>query len=167
MASPADAADRILKDRWVDSTGLLKIPVDPIAIARGMGIEVYTAQLDPGVSGVLVKHYGEEPEIYLDRHDAVTRQRFTCAHELGHFVHRQERGDDNFGYIDNRGTLSEQGTNTEEVFANGFAANLLIPTGPLRQHHHDSRADAAQLAELFRVSQRSMDIRLSVLGLSS
>src|SRR5690349_3761269 len=64
-------------------------PVNVAAIARDFGINVYAADLGPAISGILKK----DPEggssgfsIYVNKTHNMNRQRFTVAHELGHFV---------------------------------------------------------------------------------
>jgi hypothetical protein len=160
MPTDADtAAQQVLADLWADAFGQIRIPVDPIKIARDLGLDVYTASLNPGVSGVLVKRGGQSPQIYLSDSDAAVRQRFTCGHEIGHFIHRRGRGDADFGYIDNRGTLASAGTDIEEIFANRFAASLLMPASLLqihRQRHHET-----ELARMFWVSVEALRNRIA------
>ncbi len=75
---------------------------------------------------MLVKRRGEDPEIYVHASDSLNRQRFTCAHELGHYVKRSAMGDEEWEYVEHRALLASQGTDPEEVYANKFAAGLLM-----------------------------------------
>ena len=61
------------------------------------------------------------PIIMLNENDGMNRKRFTCAHEIGHFV---RRGDTTEPYttIDFRDRLSSLGSDPEEIYANEFAA---------------------------------------------
>ena len=79
MPSPVRAANEILRTYW-DGT----LPVDPAAIATQMGILVYK---DPGleVSGE-IGYEEQQVIIKFNATDVSKRQRFTVAHELGHFV---------------------------------------------------------------------------------
>lgn len=110
----------------VDHYGRPLLPVDPVKIARNLGLLVFVSELDYEVSGVLVKQNGGIPTIHLNVRDAPVRQRFSCAHELGHFWRRRDAVD-NFGYIDKRDALASAGTDPEEIYANRFAAELLMP----------------------------------------
>ena len=84
---PERDAREILETVW-DST----LPVDPIYIARSLGVKVYNAPLSSGVSGMLEKTAAyADPEITLNMSDSRNRRRFTCAHELGHYVMRSSR----------------------------------------------------------------------------
>jgi hypothetical protein len=75
-----DAA-RILRASWGTA-----VPVEPVAIAHELGIRVLEAQLDGNTLGALLKEPQEDPTILLNQQDSRNRRRFTCAHELGHYV---------------------------------------------------------------------------------
>jgi Zn-dependent peptidase ImmA (M78 family) len=93
------AAQGVLSEYW-DET----IPVDPAQIANAMGIEVANAYLDPDIAGAIEKRPGQPASIYLSAGDPPNRKRFTCAHEIGHFV---KHGEGDFEYVDYRdGTAS-------------------------------------------------------------
>jgi Zn-dependent peptidase ImmA (M78 family) len=57
------------------------------------------------------------------------------------------------------GELSTRGTNPEEIYANQFAAALLMPAA-LVQDLSDAH-DRYDLARIFEVSQQAMDHRLT------
>jgi Zn-dependent peptidase ImmA (M78 family) len=111
-----------------------------------------------------VKRPGQDPEIYLNSRDSRNRQRFTCGHELGHYVARSATGDDSWEYVEHRALLASQGTNPEEIFANQFAANLLMPTDAVKELH--AKYGPAALAHEFGVSADAMHYRLANLGLA-
>jgi len=116
-------AVELIQTAWAgDYPNAVSTPVDPIYIAQGIGIQVYRATLDPEVSGMLVKKPGLDPEIYLNRRDSDNRQRFTCAHELGHNVKRAASDEDAWEYVDARGPTASRGTHSDEIYANRFAA---------------------------------------------
>ena len=111
------------------------------------------------MSGMLVKRPTEDPLIYVNAADSDVRQRFTCAHELGHYVARTTgRSDDSFGYIDRRGPSAAHGTDPSEIYANQFAAELLMPHENVRSLV-PQLSDAA-LAVRFNVSLGAMRYRL-------
>jgi Zn-dependent peptidase ImmA (M78 family) len=118
---------------------------------------VYTAGLDNGVSGILIKRADQDAEIYLQLSDSENRQRFTCAHELGHYVGRTATGEEAWEYVEHRALLASQGTNPEERFANRFAASLLMPRDALELVKD---MGVAALAYRFRVSADAMNYRL-------
>ncbi len=141
-------------------------PVRLGAIARDLGIEVYRSSLKPNISG-LIEPSPTAPSgfrIKINRHESDERQRFTLAHEIGHFIlHRYDIGG---GVVDNtlyRSNLSSR----KEMEANRFAANLIIPLANLREEIGEmgraiSDDTVVALAKKFRVSQQAMSIRLGV-----
>ena len=157
---PAQEAERLRVFAWGDT-----FPVDPVAIARRLGVDVRQAPLSANVSGALVKKLGQDPTILLNAEDHPNRQRFTCAHELGHFVSR-ENAPDEYEYVDLRDTIfSAAGTKPDEVFANQFAASLLMPereVGRLKKEGYSP----TQMALYFGVSQDAMHFRLTNLKIS-
>ncbi len=145
----------------------LILPVDPFSIAFDLGIQVFSdGSLPPEVSGMLCKQPGyQDPEIRLNASDSRNRQRFTCAHELGHYTQRVRAGDDDaWEYVDRRAPLSSEGLNPEETYANEFAAELLMPEEVIGQRAQ--RSNAAALAVDFGVSGDAMRFRLDCLHLT-
>lgn len=144
-----------------------RLPVDPTRIAQSMGIEV---KAEFGVEGNLcgcVELVGSKYVIRYNVLDAVVRQRFTVAHEVGHVA---------LGHLSAatklfRDTASNYSTGSYspvEREANAFAAELLMPDNIVKfvveQH---KVTDTNQLANLFNVSQVAMRYRLINLGLLS
>jgi Zn-dependent peptidase ImmA (M78 family) len=153
-----------------DATSLLRttwplgIPVDPIAIARRSGLRVLDAPLDEDTIGALIKRPFDEPTIMINQSDHENRKRFTCAHELGHFVRRSEEADE-YSTLDLRSKQSSTGTDPEEVYANEFAACLLMPSDGIRSYLDMGLTDL-EMAIRFRVSREAMQHRLRNLGLA-
>ncbi|MEN0083162.1 MAG: ImmA/IrrE family metallo-endopeptidase [Leifsonia sp.] len=89
------------------------------------------------------------------------RDRFTIAHELGHyFLHYLQPGHEDpllFG----RGQR-----NRAETQANYFAASLLMPAERFRRAFAQCGGDMWELADEFDVSPRAAEVRAQVLGLS-
>jgi len=137
-------------------------PVDVQALAEALGLSVWEdEELPVGISGKLF----QDPEnstpsgysISVRAHDPYVRKRFTVAHEIAHFVlHRNKVGaslTDNEFY---RSNLSSW----EEVEANRLAANILIPRKLLVSYINTHGDNPAVLANIFRVSEAAMRIRL-------
>lgn len=149
-------AERILEENWTDS-----VPVDPARIARKMGIEVVDAYLDPDVAGAIEKRPGQPVKIFLNTEDHPNRQRFTCAHEIGHYV---QRGDADFEFIDYRDMTASLGVDEEERYANAFAAALLMPEKEVRRFNGlGMRPD--DMATTLGVSEAALVNRLKNLDL--
>jgi Zn-dependent peptidase ImmA (M78 family) len=152
----AEAAAGVLEQYWGDS-----IPVDPARIARKMEIEVANANLDPDVAGAIEKRPGRGVHIYLNAEDHPNRQRFTCAHEIGHYV---KKGDEDFEFVDYRDETATLGFDEDERYANAFAAALLMPEKDVKRFHGREMPER-DLARLFGVSEAAMVNRLKNLDL--
>lgn len=139
------------------------VPIDPVAIARSAGLRVLEAELDENTLGALVKQPGRDPTILLNEADSKNRRRFTCAHELGHFVRRAEEADE-YTRVDLRSPLSATGKNPEEIYANEFAACLLMPEDDVKSLHSAGISDL-EMAIRFKVSREAMQFRLKNLDL--
>ncbi|HWM62928.1 MAG TPA: ImmA/IrrE family metallo-endopeptidase [Solirubrobacterales bacterium] len=156
----AEDAVKLLKAAWGDA-----IPVDPVAVARTAGLRVLEAQLDEKTLGALVKHPQQDPIILLNQRDGDNRKRFTCAHELGHFVARAEEADE-YTTVDLRDTRSATGLDSEEIYANEFAASLLMPEDKVRSFV-EAGMDDLEMAIRFKVSREAMQHRLDNLDLAA
>lgn len=158
---PAKLAEKYRLVFWGEET----FPVDPVTIARHLGVEVLETHLPKDVSGALIKEVDEDPRIILETTDHSNRKRFSCAHELGHYASRVESDDEDrqYEYVDFRNGASATGQDPEEVFANNFAACLLMPESVVRVRLRKSTH--AELAAYFGVSNEAMKWRLRNLNL--
>lgn len=149
--------------------GYREAPIPIAAVANSLGLDVQQVSLGDDVSGILVVN-PTGGVIGVNKDHARARQRFTIAHEIGHYVlHRQ----DEQLFIDKgyralfRDENSSRGTDTREVDANAFAAALLMPASVVRKSarsHHldlgDEGGPIEELARLFQVSTQAMTYRL-------
>lgn len=157
-------------------SGKASIPVDVKAIAEKEGVIVVSdPESTDEISGFFLIDEGQ-PIIGVNGNHAETRQRFTIAHELGHFLlHQQTEG---VPHVDRslvvrfRNSQSSSGEYVEEMEANLFAAELLMPSSELAktlQHLNFFDMDGndekiKELAAKYRVSEQAMLIRLTNLG---
>jgi Zn-dependent peptidase ImmA (M78 family) len=139
-------------------------PVDPRKAAKRLGVLVLASELEPDVAGKFICEPGRDPRIVLNRRDSLVRQTFTCAHELGHFLH-SEASPENITRVQYRNHVSRLGTDHEEIYANEFAASFLMPGFLIRAYHEQGLSDW-ELAAKFGVSREAMGLRLVSLGLS-
>jgi hypothetical protein len=63
-------AERLLRRIWQRGADKVPLPVDPVLIARRLGIDVYETKLPTNVSSALIKKYGEDPTIALSSRDS-------------------------------------------------------------------------------------------------
>lgn len=150
-------AQSILHTYWEPSPP----PVDPVAIARSLGLTVYAADLSGDAIGMLVGgNLGTD--IYLDRRQPPTRLRFTCAHEIGHWSLRKDDLTPDVAFIDKRSDGNPY--SADEIYANEFAGSLLIPEPALRVAIAAGLPDTS-IAQQFDVSLDSLRYRRQLLGL--
>jgi Zn-dependent peptidase ImmA (M78 family) len=162
MSAETDA-EEMLRTHWVREDGTIRLPVDPIAIARKLNIGVFTAPLEKDVSGKLFMTAGHDPEIYLNQSDNYNRQRFTCAHELGHWTKQVAEGIESAEVVDYRGPLASSGTNADEIYANRFAAALLMPAEEVERLEVHGYGPVA-IADKLRVSPEAASFRIANLS---
>lgn len=165
--SAAEAAAQSVLESYAAGQPLTA-PIDPVKIARSLGINVWSAKLDNNVSGELVKlapDTNADLDMYLNADHAPVRQRFTCAHELGHY-YRVLLSHPNLDltFLFRRDDLSSCGTDRDEIYANQFAAALLMPE-ELVTVIHRALPDPVELAAQFNVSPQAMSNRLATLNL--
>ena len=141
-------------------------PVGAEALASRCGVRVlgYEFGDEAPVSGFLVE-LESGPVIGVNKSQwSHGRQRFTVAHELGHYLLRHH---DNF-HIDVASAVAHgEAPNyqwRDERAANDFAAELLMPA-PLVLAAARELSAARDLAQRFEVSQEAMGFRLINLGL--
>jgi len=146
------------------------VPVDQIA--RHLGIRLAYVPFDnenEEVSGFYQRR-GAEQIIGVNSSQARVRQRFTVAHELGHARLYQGDGihiDQAFMLRDAR---SGDASDSEEIAANAFAAELLMPEEEVVAALIAGRFDITDdsgirgLARQFGVSLQSVTYRLVNLG---
>jgi Zn-dependent peptidase ImmA (M78 family) len=156
---------------------LMKAPVDLDKVLATVGIKAEAADLGEDVSGLLAINNGRGVIAYSEDQSR-QRQRFTVAHELGHFLlHRTEGKDTVFldkdfivKYRSNKGYTEIEMRQEQE--ANTFAAELLMPKAlifnelgkPEIQRLAENEL-IERLAQIFEVSVPAMTFRLSNLNI--
>ena len=108
--------------------GTSRVPgeVDPLRIAKTLGIPVCFRR-DCAFEGMLKRNANGLAEIVVREGQNSNRERFTIAHELGHYliqqvVHSQSDRPVYRGVSESKGEVRE-----EEYFANLLAAEILLP----------------------------------------
>ena len=157
----------------LEKAGFFEVPLPVDLVARRLGLRVEPTDLGDDISGLLVIDNGKGTIGYNASHPRV-RQRFSIAHELGHFLlHRNDLQ----LFIDKRYAIafrdkrSSSGEYRREREANAFAAALLMPESlmrrEIRKHDFDLGDEATldALAEAFDVSVQAMAYRLANLNL--
>jgi Zn-dependent peptidase ImmA (M78 family) len=130
------------------------LPIDPSYYAKKRGLSV---KYDPSLSeenrsGRLDEENGT---IYVNPDEPEYRQRFTIAHELGHYL---------LGHgSSNRLNKPLSDYDRKEADANAFAAQLLMPEIAVREM--SARFSLNEMAYYFDVSRVALFIRMKSLGI--
>jgi hypothetical protein len=130
IGNPARLASALL-DQIPDLT-----PGTPVRrIAAAVGIEdIHLAPLDRFEGALITDRHKRVGQILINQCQGEQRQRFTIAHELGHFLLDNHRSKESEGFRCSRGDFAADRTAKMtramkmEVEANEFAAELLMPT---------------------------------------
>jgi len=159
-----DEAKGLINSEWAERG----LPIDPTYIAKKVGVKVFELDLPSEVDAIL-KYYegGSTPCIFIDPRSALTRNRFSVAHELGHFV-LNSRLHPEGGILETdtfyRDEKSRSGDEPLEIFANQFAAELLMPSKFVRLLVDQNKTDLVLAAD-FGVSVEALRNRLNALSI--
>jgi Zn-dependent peptidase ImmA (M78 family) len=150
-----------------------ELPIPIKKLAKEMGLTVRPHDFGPNVSGMLMIDKGKGI-IGYNPLESVVRQRFTIAHEIGHYeLHRVG----NEIFVDNhfkalfRDEKSSSGQDKQEKEANAFASSILMPSDKLAEKIKEMDFDLGdetamkELAKIFDVSIQAMSFRISDLEL--
>lgn len=141
-------------------------PVKLSALARSLGLTVKAATLAPGISGEIRPDPDQTGRylIRVNRHDSSRRQRFTVAHEIGHFLlHRDQIGNGISDDVLYRSSLSDH----REAEANRVAADILMPGRLVNKYLEEAQALGVEdvvtyASDKLEVSEAAMKIRLGM-----
>lgn len=138
--------------------------LDVKKIAQMEGIRVEEEIFDQDMSGLFLKDDGKYI-IAVNADHSTVRQRFTIAHELGHYVlHKEESLHYDPIEAEKIFFRAEGVISSHETEANHFAAELLMPEA-LVLGDFKSTPNISTLAEQYGVSEQAMMYRLVNLGL--
>ena len=143
------------------------IPVPVEKIAENLGLTLRRAPSD-NFSGLLLRKDGLAV-IGLNSNESPARQRFSIAHELGHFFLHESKD----VFIDYRDNKKDIVRTPKEKEANMFAASLLMPkekiladARKLFKNNAICEEDIEKLAKKYEVSKGAMTYRLLNIGMS-
>jgi Zn-dependent peptidase ImmA (M78 family) len=143
-------------------------PTEPVkciltTVERDLGLPVVIAALPDGIAGCCWRQ-AQRTVLWVNGTEAPVRQRFTVAHELGHVrcAHDLRVSVDTFE------TLAGMTTDSREVQANAFAAELLAPADGVRSmvDGEPTLEDVVLIASHYGISTVAALYRLNTLGLT-
>jgi len=170
--------------------GLYKVPVDIFTLIERLNLDLEILPMEDEMSG-FIKIEGSHANIVINKQHDLKRQRFTAAHEVGHYVLHRDVHQEQQIFIDdneagtrsiidsrnkkarkvfNRDVSSEDGTHRLDIEANRFAAALLMPEELIENVvvrlniNLSNEFDTKRLADKFNVSVQAMILRLANIG---
>jgi len=171
--TPAEAARELVAKARITEP---PVPVEQLAQDAGAVISYQPFEAED-ISGLLYRTAGSAPVIGVNSNNPKARQRFTIGHELGHLILHpgHELILERLIRLNFRNATSSTASDEEEIEANHFAAELLMPHDLLR-HSLSMLMQGRPLSDLevvrrltrrFEVSQSAMEYRLTSLGMLS
>lgn len=149
-------AERVA-EKYLEDNNLLHLPVDPIAIAEKHGIIVEAKPAsDVGVSGMLIKYGNHFGIAYATHIDVEGFQRFSIAHELGHYLlpgHHESILPKDGVHQSRAGFISADKYERE---ADHFAAGLLMPRGLFAKEIDKRKSGFEAIHEIAEVCKTSL-----------
>lgn len=144
-----------------------KVPVDVEKMARKLNIKVFPKLLGAGVSGAITRDK-DNISIYYDITEPETRQRFTIAHEIAHYLLGHLEGEKHKYMSENTLLRSNQLSNSQERDANYLAAELLMPMKVIDKLIDEKKDNMEpftldSLAQLLGVAESALRIRLGII----
>lgn len=165
-ARPSRELAELKATALLSRAGFAKPPVDVEECARAAGIAM-VMRSDLGVgsrddtSAVLMQR-GEVLTALINARQSPARQRFSLAHEIGHWVLERTPSSSELAPIASR----SRRYNELERICDYFAASLLMPRRWMQQFVAEGRT-AGELAKLFDVSMPAMSARMRELDLAT
>ena len=146
---------------FAENRGIKVEPLDVAELSRVLGIKMSFEPMQGEDSGSLkkVKKTGEWIMKVNSLHHP-NRQRFTIAHELGHFIKHSMQCDE----FSDAAFFRNGETNPMEADANAFAAELLMPASSFRSYIENESSEVDDIADHFQVSALAVRIRAKQLG---
>lgn len=159
-------------NKIINELNINKPPIKVNEICTFYELNFEYSDLGKNVSGLLAKN-SSRSAIGVNVHENETRQRFTIAHELGHYLLHTKKQDQLF--IEDKKMYRDKSSSSGELKmereANAFAAALLMPEHLLKSEIDEAGLDPSnedsikQLAADFKVSEVAMTYRLTNLKL--
>lgn len=132
----------------------------------GGSVEIEDTLLtDPEQTGSLYVDGPKKFRIVVPSHTSPERDRFTIAHEFGHFVLHYLWKRENEQNYPEKVVAYRRGSERIEWEANWFAGAFLMPAHAFRQSFERNGGGIWQIANEFRVSTKAAEVRARDLGL--
>jgi len=119
-------------------------------IKKDKDLSVYAWEFGEDTDGIQVTK-GDKAMIGYNKTQHMHRQRFTVAHEIGHLL---------LGHTKENFVLDLSSNKPEEIEANQFAAELLMPLKMLKKSFQNGKVDVKRITKIYNVSEEMVWWRL-------
>lgn len=145
----------------LDIEALINVVSEESIKDYNVGINIIKKDLPPAVSGMLF-YQNNIWIMAVNKNHNTKRQRFTLAHELGHFIlHKNKMAE----FTDTTFFRKKEDNDSLEYNANEFAARILMPKDRVNFYIKDENIRSIrELADKFGVSSAAMRFRVEALG---
>ena len=161
----------------IEDCGISSPPVPVKAAVRSLGAKLRYAPFDGELAGMLIRDESKGTVVIgVNSLHHLHRQRFTIAHECGHLLlHEGKRVHIDHAFrvnsrkirVNPRNDLSSRATDPEEIEANRFAAELLMPFDMIiddlieRDLDIENESELKVLADRYQVSVQALTFRIT------
>ena len=160
---------RPLVSRLLDDCGIRAPPIPVGVVASELGAEIRYSPFDGELAGMLVRRDEGKPVIGVNSAHHINRQRFTIAHECAHLCLHKGKDvyiDRSFRVnVNRRDGRSAQAVDPDEIEANRFAAELLMPhmmiLDDLIELDIEDDIELRELADKYQVSLQALTHRIN------
>jgi predicted transcriptional regulator len=128
----------------------------PVLERLGGRLEYECLHREMGESGSIFVYGPRDFKVILPQHTSPSRDQFTMAHEIGHYLLHSRAGE-------KRIWMRRAGTGRLEWEANWFAGSFLMPEEEFRASAADADWDPLSLAVRFNVSVDAANVRVRYL----
>lgn len=143
----------------LDLSGVDDVFVVPVGeICEKLGLKAEFTKLEEGHSGYLDR---ASQTIFINERYSGSRNLFTVAHEIGHYILHESDKDHRF---DQYKKYTSEGLKREWE-ANQFAGELVMPKYKFEEIFRELQGNLKKIADWFGVSQRAVEVRGFCLGL--
>ena len=149
---------RLRAVQMLEIVGQDTAPIDTDVVAKYLRFDVIPFAFPDDVSGVT--YITEDVKsIGVNQYHDLTRQRFSVAHEIGHYLLGHEAYDNDAVHVEQGRWLLAPHSRQEQE-ANEFAAELLMPKFLLEREGIRPDVDVKWLARKYNVSEQALWIQL-------
>lgn len=161
LQAPCEVRKQIFEEKYVK---IKKRGFDVVKLARELGINVFKTDdfEDDRISGML-EYDGFSFNMYLNSKNSLSRNIFTIAHEIAHFICDFEEIKKGIKFRDGnyKVKLNEQEIKME-VRANRMAADMLMPKKEFIELWNEGKS-LKELSKIFKVSEDALKVRANYL----